>query len=72
MAIIGDLVDAAIDRLRQEYVVMPALCLSVGQVMRLIHAPFDEAIEALTMLESEGFLVRTQSGVYRRTHPPMA
>jgi predicted transcriptional regulator of viral defense system len=40
--------------------------LTVEQVARLLNAPRDEAVQALSALEDEGLLLRWANGSYRR------
>jgi DNA-binding IclR family transcriptional regulator len=57
------------ERLRDEFLSMPALCLTVPQVARLLNLPVVSAIRLLKDLEGEGFLVHASGGAYRLAHP---
>ena len=56
-------------RLRMEFLSMPALCLTVEQVARLMSVPVVSATRLLTDLEHDGVLMRTSSGRYRLAEP---
>ena len=60
-----DPLDTDGDRLRDEFQSMPALCLTVPQVARLLTIPVVSATRLLRDLEREGFLIRTPLGAYR-------
>jgi hypothetical protein len=64
-AILADRLDTDTARLRQEFLAMPALCLTVEQVARLLHVPLVGASQMLAALEDEGFLICTPSHRYR-------
>jgi predicted transcriptional regulator of viral defense system len=63
--------DTDSDRLRDEFFSMPALCLTVAQVARLLNVPVVGATRLLTDLEHEGVLIRTPDGRYRLAEPLM-
>lgn len=71
MIVAADPIDADILRLRHEFGSMPALCLTVPQVTRLLDVRLDKAVDLLSALEGDGFLMRTHNGAFRRTQPPM-
>jgi DNA-binding IclR family transcriptional regulator len=48
---------------------MPALCLTVEQVARLLNVPPVGASQLLAALEHDGFLMRTPSRRYRLVEP---
>lgn len=52
-------------RLRDEFLSMPALCLTVSQVARLLAVTRVGASGLLKDLERERFLTRTANGSYR-------
>lgn len=64
-AIMADRLETDRARLRQEFLAMPALCLTVEQVARLLNVPLVGASQLLTALEADGVLVRTPSRRYR-------
>lgn len=64
-----DPLDTDGDRLRDEFLSMPALCLTIPQVARLLTIPVVSATRLLKDLESEGFLIRTPRGAYRLARP---
>jgi DNA-binding IclR family transcriptional regulator len=68
-AIMADRFDSESARLRQEFLSMPALCLTVEQVARLLGVPVVEASQLLAALERDGVLMRTPSKRYRLTEP---
>lgn len=55
-------------RLRNEYLEMPGLCVTVSQAARLFGVRTDHAAEMLEALVREDFLFRDGDGNYRR-HP---
>lgn len=55
-------------RLRAEFTSYPGMCLSVEQVARLLDVAPDEAVQALSVLEADGLLLRW-ANVYRRASP---
>jgi NAD kinase len=65
-------VDADQLRLRHEFLAMPGLTLTASQTARLLDVRLIHAEELLASLESEGLLVHTPSGAYRRAEPPLA
>ena len=67
VATISSPVDADLLRLRNEFVTMPGLCLTVPQTARLISVREPKASALLDALVVDGLLVRSGSGVYRRT-----
>ena len=62
-------VDADSLRLRHEFLVAPALCLTVAQTARLLSVHHTRAAAILDELEQEGWLIRLTSGRYRRPEP---
>jgi len=72
MIAIAPPIDADLLRLRHEYLVAPALCLTAPQTARLLGIRIDHALAILAMLEDEGWLVRTATGRYRRSDPRLA
>jgi len=69
MILIAEPVDADLLRLRHEFLVTPALCLTAAQTARLlsIHQVHAEAI--LDLLKEEGWLICSAAGRYRRPEP---
>lgn len=61
--------DADQARLRDEFLSMPALCLTVEQVARLMNVTVFSANRLLTGLERDRFLIRTATGRYRLAEP---
>jgi DNA-binding IclR family transcriptional regulator len=57
------------DRLHREFLSMPALCLTVEQVARLLDVPIATASHLLAGLERDGVLIRMASGRYRLAEP---
>jgi hypothetical protein len=53
-------------RLRNEFLEMPGLTISVPQVARILGLRPDHAAAILETLASERFLTRTPTGSYRR------
>jgi len=70
-AIVVAPIDRDGERLREVFLSMPALCLTVEQVARLLHVPVVSASQLLASLERDGFLMRTTSGQYRIAQPLM-
>jgi predicted transcriptional regulator of viral defense system len=68
-ATMADRLDSDIARLREEFLSMPALCLTVEQVARLLHVPVVDASQLLAALEHEGFLIRAAGRRYRLADP---
>jgi len=68
-AILVDPVDDDGFRLREEFLSMPGLCLTVEQVARLLNVPTVGASQLLAALERDGFLMRTPSRRYRLAEP---
>ena len=68
-AITADRIDTDSARLRAEFRSMPALCLTVEQVARLLDVPIVGASQLLAALERDGFLMRTPSRRYRLAEP---
>jgi predicted transcriptional regulator of viral defense system len=56
-------------RLRHEFLVAPALCLTVAQTARLLAVHQSRAAAILDELEQEGWLIRLATGRYRRPQP---
>jgi hypothetical protein len=71
MVAVLESVESDILRIRREFLDVPTLSLTVPQVMRLFNLRLEKAVELLTQLERDGFLMRTQRAVYRRAQPPM-
>lgn len=57
-------------RLRNEFLALPELVLSVPQVARLLDLRSEHAAAILEGLARERFLVATAQGAYRRAYPP--
>jgi len=53
-------------RLRNEFLEMPGLAVTVPQTARLFGVRIDHAADMLDLLEREGFLMRDLHGSYRR------
>ena len=62
-------VDADVLRLRNEFLSLPGLRLSIPQTARLLSVREARAGSLLDALVREGFLVHTVNGVYRRVAP---
>ena len=62
-------VEDAAHLLELEFVEMPGLKLTFGQVQRLCNLSEEVCEEALRLLTCSGFLVQTRDGGYRRPHP---
>jgi hypothetical protein len=56
----------ALDRIRMEYVEMPEMKLTLGQMRRLMNLPVDACEVALATLVDTGFLVRRSDGAFVR------
>jgi hypothetical protein len=69
MITMGSAVDADLLRLRHEFLAMPALVLTPMQAARLLAIRAEHAVEILTTLEEEGWLIRSPAGRYRRSEP---
>ena len=54
-------------RLRNEFLEMPGLSVTVPQTARLFGVRLDHAIDMLERLEREGFLMRDPDGAFRRS-----
>ncbi len=65
-------IEADVLRIRHEFLVAPELRLSAATAARLAGVSPAHASEMLALLEQEGFLMRADDGVYRRTEPLMA
>ena len=65
------LADTPIDRdalrLRNEFLEMPGLSVTVPQTARLFGVRLDHAADMLERLEREGFLMRDTDGAFRRS-----
>jgi predicted transcriptional regulator of viral defense system len=61
--------DADSLRLRHEFIVAPALCLTIAQTARLLNVHQSRAAAILDDLEQEGWLIRLTTGRYRRPQP---
>lgn len=72
MAVAADPIETDTLRLRHEFLSMPTLCLTVPQVTRLLDLRVERAVDLLTALERDGFLMRTHNGAYRRAQPPLS
>ena len=53
-------------RLRNEFLEMPGLVVTIPQAARLFGVRLDRAGEMLAQLECEGFLKHDNAGFYRR------
>ena len=69
MITMGTAVDADLLRLRDEFLAMPALVLTATQAARLLDIRVAHAVEILTTMEEEGWLIRSPTGAYRRSEP---
>lgn len=67
----ADPIDIDSVKLRAEFTSMPALCLTVEQVARLLNLPVAGAARLLADLDRDGFLIRMPSGKYRLAEPLM-
>jgi hypothetical protein len=56
----------ALHRIRMEYVEMPEMKLTLGQMRRLLNLPVDACEVALATLVDTGFLVRRTDGAFVR------
>jgi hypothetical protein len=56
----------ALHRIRMEYVEMPEMKLTLGQMRRLMNLPVDACEVALATLVDTGFLVRRSDGAFVR------
>jgi hypothetical protein len=65
----ADVFDANTTRLRDEFLSMPALCLTVEQAARLVHMSVPGANLLIARLEHDGFLIHTPNGRYRLAEP---
>ena len=72
MAALADPTDLDALRLRNEFVAMPGLVINDSQVARLLDVRGPRATEILDSLESEGLVIRTAGGSYRRAYPMSA
>jgi hypothetical protein len=72
MTPVPDVIGDETERVRAEFLDMPALRLTAPQAARLLSLGVDGSAAALSTLEDEGFLIRAAGGVYRRASPPMA
>ena len=68
----AEAVDPDVLTLCQEFIALPALCLTVQQVARWLNVRTERAVDVLTELERDGFLIRAHNGAFRRAQPPMA
>lgn len=66
MIIIGTPIERDTLRLRNEFLEMPGLAVTVPQAARLFGVRLDHAAGMLDALEHEGFLTHDDRGVYRR------
>jgi hypothetical protein len=71
MIAVAHAVDLDALRLRHEFLSMPALVLSAPQAARLLNIRTDRAAAILAGLEEEGWLIRSSSGLYRRSEPAL-
>jgi hypothetical protein len=55
-------------RLRNEFLEMPGLTVTIPQAARLFGVRRDRAADMLDALEHEGFLIHDKHGAYHRTH----
>ena len=65
----ADAIDLDVLRLRNEFLAMPGLTVSVAQAARLLGVRADHAAAILTQLEREQLLTQTANGSYRRATP---
>ena len=65
----ADVFDANKTKLRDEFLSMPALCLTVEQAARFVNMSVPGANLLVAGLEHDGFLVRTPNGRYRLAEP---
>jgi hypothetical protein len=61
--------DADVRRLRNEFLALPGLALSMAQTARLLSIRIPHAAAVLDALVRDGFLVHTGNGLYRRVSP---
>ncbi len=54
-------------RLRNEFLELPGLCVTIPQAARLFGVRLERAASMLDQLECEGFLHRDDRGMYHRT-----
>jgi hypothetical protein len=66
MLTIAASVEADLLRLRNEFLAMPGLCLTVPQAARLLSVGELDAHALLDLLVAEGLLVDVGNGIYRR------
>jgi DNA-binding IclR family transcriptional regulator len=59
-------VDGACESLREEFVSLPGLTLTLQQVARLLDVDRAAAVRVLNQLEAEGLLQHSADGMYRR------
>lgn len=59
-------VDADLIRLRNEFLAMPGLCLTIPQTARLLSVREMKARAMLDVLHAEGLVVCNGGGLYRR------
>jgi hypothetical protein len=68
-ALVADRIETDSGRLREEFLSMPGLILTVEQVARLLQVPVVRASLLLASLEADGFLMCTPSRQYRLAEP---
>ena len=66
MIVLEEPIDRDSLRLRNEFLEMPGLAVTVPQTARLFGIRTDRAVEMLERLEREGFLMRDVHGAFRR------
>ena len=59
-------VETDCDKLRDQFLTMPALCLTVAQTARLLNVTVPDAHRLLAELEHDHFLRRAANGQYHR------
>lgn len=71
MIVFADAIDADALRVRNEFLEMPGLVLTVAQTARLYGLSTAHARKLLDALAAEGFLAGGVNGLYRRSMPPL-
>jgi predicted transcriptional regulator of viral defense system len=71
MALVSAL-DVDLLTLRHVFLCTPSLKVNVSEVEQLFGLRSDHAVAALTLLEAEGWLMRSPNGAYRRSEPAMS
>jgi hypothetical protein len=70
MIVIADAIDRDVLRIRDDFLRMPTLVLTIAQTARLHALSTMHAKRSLETLETEGFLVSGPNSAYRRSTPP--